>query len=345
MELDIALLVALVIALAWLAWRITRLGHDVSRLAHGPSESLELLQREVEAVRSGVDARLREHGNYAQDLIQRLTSLQKATEDVGQLGTELAELQKIFRPSHTRGAFGERMLEDLLADVLPRDRFRVQYTYPVSGVRADVAVFLGDGRLLAIDSKFPLDNFRRYVEARGSDGGDAATARRAFARDVRRHIDDIAGKYLSPEDGTLDIAFMYLPSESIFQEVTYAAPNGVDSLVEYALRKRVVPVSPNTLYAYLCVIRMGLRGFDLQQNAREVLQHLTHLGAGVEELRSELGTAIRQARHSLNNLTDADRALRKVEERLELVSGLRKGEGLTTARTNESDESGEAGAV
>ncbi|MEE9246148.1 MAG: DNA recombination protein RmuC, partial [Gemmatimonadota bacterium] len=143
----------------------------------------------------------------------------------------------------------------------------------------------------------------------------------------------------------LDIAFMYLPSESIFQEVTYAAPNGVDSLVEYALRKRVVPVSPNTLYAYLCVIRMGLRGFDLQQNAREVLQHLTHLGAGVEELRSELGTAIRQARHSLNNLTDADRALRKVEERLELVSGLRKGEGLTTARTNESGESGEAGAV
>ena len=78
MELAIALLVALVIALAWLAWRITRLGHDVSRLAHDPSESLELLQREVEAVRSGVDARLSEHGNYAQDLIQRLTSLQKA---------------------------------------------------------------------------------------------------------------------------------------------------------------------------------------------------------------------------------------------------------------------------
>jgi DNA recombination protein RmuC len=216
------------------------------------------------------------------------------------------------------------MLEELLADMLPRERFRTQYTYRGSGVRVDAAILLGDGRLLPIDSKFPLDNFRRYVELRGSGDGEAQAAQRAFARDVKRHVDDVADKYLEPDDGAVDVAFMYIPSESVFHEVALSPLDEAgQSLTEYALRRRVVPVSPNTLHAYLSVVRMGLRGFQLQESAREILQHLTHLSSDVEELRSELGTAIKQSRHSIANLTDADAALRRVEERLESISGAR----------------------
>jgi DNA recombination protein RmuC len=202
--------------------------------------------------------------------------------------------------------------------MLLRDRYCFQYTYPSSGVRVDVAVLLGDGRLLPIDSKFPLENFRRCLELRQRGSADADASLRAFARDVRRHVDDIASKYLSADDGVLDVAFMYIPSESVFHEVIVG---GLDvegqPLAEYALRRRVVPVSPNTLNAYLAVVKLGLRGYQLQESTREILASLAHVQADLEQLRSELGKAVRQARHSLTNLTEAESALARVELRFE----------------------------
>jgi DNA recombination protein RmuC len=322
MDLVTVALLALLLVAVWLAWRLVRLERKLARIADAPPASLQLLQREVQAMRSGVDERLREHLQHSHEISRRLGELRKATEQVEQLGLELDELQKILRPPQLRGAFGEQLLEDTLADMLPRDRFRLQYTYPKSGVRVDVAVLLGGGRVLPIDSKFPLENFRRYLDQRQSGSPDAEAARRAFARDVKRHIDDISAKYLSPDDGALEIAFMYIPSESVFHEVAIAGleTDGVP-LSEYALRKRVVPVSPNTLHAYLSVVRIGLRGFQLQESTREILGSLTHLQSDVEELRSELGRAIKQARHSLTNLSQAEVALSRVEMRLERVGG------------------------
>ncbi len=323
MQLAVSLLVGLLLLAVWLSWRLSRLSRDVQRLADEPSPSMHLLQREVQAVRSGVDDRLREHFAAARELGQQLGRLEKAAENVEQLGAGLSELQSILRPPQLRGAFGERMLEDLLADALPRDRFRVQYTYPSSGVRVDAVVLLGGGRLLPIDSKFPLDNFRRYLELRQSGKDRAAVVRRAFARDVKRHVDDISAKYVSADDGTLDVAFMYIPSESVFREVAVDGQDGDGAtLAEYAIRKRVVPVSPNTLHAYLSVVRLGLQGFQLQSSAREIVDHLTHLDADVRKLRSQLGTAVKQTRHSLGNLNEADDVLRRIEARLSRIRGV-----------------------
>lgn len=322
MTLSLAALVLLLCLILWLGWRVVRLGRELKQLTEAPPASLQLLQREVQAVRSGLDERLREHLQQTHELSQRIGQLQKATQNVEHLGEGLAELQKILQPPQLRGAFGERLLEDLLADTLPRERYCVQYTYPTSGVRVDAAIFVGERRLLPIDSKFPLDNFRRYLDLRGSGSPDAEAALRGFARDVRRHTDDVAAKYLSADDGALDVVFMYIPSESVFHEVALCRLDDEKlSLAEYALRRRVVPVSPNTLHAYLAVVRMGLRGFQLQESAREILGSLTHLQADVEELRSKLDTAVRQARHSLANLGDVDGALLRVEQRLEGLGG------------------------
>ena len=322
MDVTIGLLAVLLLAALWLAWRQVRLEGEIRRVAEVPPASLQLLQREVQAMRSGVDERLREHVQQTGELSRRIGLLQKATENVESLGDGLSELQKILQPPQLRGAFGERVLEETLADVLPRDRFRLQYTYSSSGARVDAVIFLGDDRLLPVDSKFPLDNFRRYVNLRQSGDQQADAACRSFVRDVMRHVDEIAAKYLSADDGALDVAFMYIPSESVFYEVVVSGPelDGM-SAGDYALRRRVVPVSPNTLYAYLSVVKMGLRGFRLQESAREILAALTHLQSDVEELAGDLGTAIRQARHSLANLEEAEGALRRVELRLETVGG------------------------
>ncbi len=316
-------LAALVFLVLWLAWRLVRLDRALRRAGESPPAVLQLLQQEVQAVRSGVDERLREHTQQSHELSRRLGELQKATEQVEQLGAGLEELQKMLGPPGLRGAFGERLLEDLLADVLPRDRFTTQYTYPTSGVRVDAAVFVGGGQLLPIDCKFPLDNLRCCLEV---EGAERDAARRAFGRDVKRHVNDVAGKYLSPQDGALDIAFMYIPSESVFHELmTHPLDSTGATLSEYALRRRVVPVSPNTLYAYLSVVRTGLRGYRLQQSARELLGQLSHLGSDVEGLRTELDRALRQARHSLSNLRGAEAALSRVELRLH---GVGDGESL-----------------
>jgi DNA recombination protein RmuC len=318
MDLANVFLAGLLIVVLWLAWRLLRMERGLKELGEAPPASLNLLQREVQALRSGVDDRLREQVQQAHELSRRIGQLQKATEQVEQLGSGLEELQKILQPPQLRGAFGERLLEEALADMLPRDRYCFQYTYPSSGVRVDVAVLLGGGRLLPIDSKFPLENFRRYLELRQRGSADADASLRAFARDVRRHVDDIASRYLSADDGALDVAFMYIPSESVFHEVVVG---GLDvegqPLAEYALRKRVVPVSPNTLNAYLAVVKLGLRGYQLQESTREIFASLAHVQADLEQLGSELGKAVRQARHSLANLTEAEAALARVELRLE----------------------------
>ncbi len=320
----VAGLFALLVLLVWIVVQQSRLGRALEQLDAGRAEpALALLQREIEAVREGVDRRLREHLDHARELSERLGRLQAAAENVEQLGREITELQKVLRPPQLRGVFGERMLADLLADILPQDRFRTQHPYPKTGARVDAAIFLDGGRILPIDAKFPLDNFRRYVELRDRGAPEAESARRALVRDVRRHIDDIAERYLSPDDGAIDVALMYIPSESVYHEVALRGLEGEEEPVAaYALERGVVPVSPNTAHAYLSVILMGLKGFQLQESAREIRGHLTHLWADVGVLRDELDRAMRQARLSLNNLGDADRALRRVELRLEAVQGL-----------------------
>ncbi|MGH7546150.1 MAG: DNA recombination protein RmuC [Gemmatimonadota bacterium] len=305
--------------LVWLGIRAIRVERALRRIAADPA-SLALLQGEIQAVRDGVDRRLGEHLEQARDLSQRLGRLQSATEQVERLGREITELQKLLRPPQLRGPFGEQLLENLLADILPRERFRTQHTYPKSGVRVDAAILLDDHRVLPIDAKFPLDNFRRYVELREGGHPEADAARRDLDRDVRGHVDTIAARYLSPDDGAVDVALMYIPSESVYHEIALRGLDGeTEPVAAYALSKRVVPVSPNSMHAYLCVILMGLKGFQLQESAREILGHLTHLRADVSVLRTQLDTALRQAQHSQNNLRDVDGALRRVEVRLDAV--------------------------
>ncbi|UCF18443.1 MAG: DNA recombination protein RmuC [Gemmatimonadota bacterium] len=311
------LVIVLVAVILWLAWRVFSVEKVLRRAAEAPPASLQLLQREVHAFRAGVDERMREQLQQAAELAQRLGRLQKTTENVEQLGAGLEELQRILQPPQLRGAFGERMLEELLREMLPGDRILRQHTYRSSGTRVDAAVVLGEGRLLPIDAKFPLDNYRRYMDLRASGAGEDQAARRAFARDVRRHIDDVASRYVSPADGTVDVAFMYIPAEAVYHEMTFnRLDDGDYTLTEYALKRHVIPVSPNTLFAYLSVVRMGLRGFQLQKDARGIVQQLTQVQADVEALRTQLDVAVRQARHSLNNLTETEAALRRVEGRL-----------------------------
>ena len=183
---------------------------------------------------------------------------------------ELRELTELFIVPRRRGVVGETVLSELLAAWLPPGTYELQHGFS-NGARVDAVIRLGS-RLVPVDSKFPLESVQRHFA--GESEQLPADLKRAF----RTHVGDIAARYISPADGTLGFALMYIPSERVYVEL-FAARN--DELMRFALEQNVVPVSPATLFLYLQTVSYGLRGLAIPQEARRLLDDL-------RELRGEL---------------------------------------------------------
>ena len=173
---------------------------------------------------------------------------------------------------------------------------------------------------MPVDSKFPLEDFRRVLAA--PDDAERARARKAFLARVRKHIDDIAAKYIRPDEGTYDFALMYVPAENVYYETIIRDEAGDESgIVDYALAKRVVTVSPNSFYAYLQSIVLGLRGMRIEARAHEVMGQLAHLGAELARLRDDVRLVGRHLGNAQQAFAAAERRLDRFEGKLEAVSG------------------------
>src|SRR5215475_4798256 len=172
------------------------------------------VDRRLEAMTSTLDRRLEGTAQTAGDIQRRLGELGRANEEILARANDLKRLEQALRPPKARGGFGELLLENLLRDRLPPGAYQMQYTFD-SGERVDAVVRVE--REIPVDSKFPLDNYNRLVEAETDD--ERGLAERQFARDVKHHIDAIAAKYIRPDEGTYDFAFMYIPVEAVYYEL------------------------------------------------------------------------------------------------------------------------------
>ncbi|MGH7929304.1 MAG: DNA recombination protein RmuC, partial [Candidatus Binatia bacterium] len=200
-----------------------------------------------------------------------LGKLSQATDALHKTNQEIISFQQLLRSPKIRGSFGEVMLGNLLAEMLPQDRYELQYGFRSTGEITDAIIRLQDGHIVAVDAKFPLANYQAFVD--NQDQERKEQLRRVFLRDVKKHVSDIAKKYISAEEQTLDFAFMYIPIESVYYEaIMHDAER--EGLWEFSLKHHVMPVSPNSLYAYLQTVLMGLRGMKIEQQAREILEHL-----------------------------------------------------------------------
>jgi DNA recombination protein RmuC len=249
-----------------------------------------------------------------QHLSERIGRLDEVTRDVQRVGQSITGLEQILASPKLRGGLGEWTLESLLYEVLPHSHVLRQHRLHARAVTVDVAVRTADDRLIAIDSKFPLEAFRRVLQAEAADA-DARHSIVEFQRAVRDRIDEIASKYISPEDGTLDFALMYVPSESIYYEI--AVRDRGNELLDYAREQRVVICSPNTCYAYLQAIMMGVKGVQIAESAREIQETLEHLRQDFVEARGRFDRASDQLRFAAQNVDAARQALRDLEMRLE----------------------------
>lgn len=251
------------------------------------------------------------------NVAERVARLDEVTRDVRRVGQSIYGLEQILASPKLRGGLGEWTLESLLYEVMPADHVMRQHRLPMRGVIADMAVRTGDGRCIVVDSKFPLDAFRRILQAE-SIGEDPARYHAEFTRAVRERIDEISSKYISPEDGTLDFAMMYVPSEGVYYEIA-VRDKGAD-LLEYARSERVVVCSPNTLYAYLQAVMMGVRGLQIAERAHEIQIALEHLRQDFSEARARFDRAGDQLRNAVQNMDAARLTLRELEARLDRIT-------------------------
>jgi len=210
------------------------------------------------------------------------------------------------------------MLTSLLADVLPHDRYATQHAFGSSNEIADAIIRLQDGYIVAIDAKFPLSNYETY--AREEDREAKTRLRSGVVRDIKKHVADISRKYISPEEHTLDYAFMYIPVEGVYYE-TMVQPADGESLWDFCLAQHVVPVSPNSFLAYLQTILVGLRGMKIEQQAREILANVSQVQRDFRQFGEDFAMVGKHITNAKNRFDDSARRLDKFQNRLDQIEG------------------------
>ena len=247
----------------------------------------------------------------------QISQIQRQLGEVQQAGKQMSQtaqtLEGILGGAKSRGSLGEVTLERLLEDSLPSAQYVTQYKFS-SGEVADAVIKLRDKKLMAIDSKFPLDAYRRI-----STEGDEA--RRAFITAVKGHADSISKKYIVPDESTLDVALMFVPSESVYYELLMTTDSKGQPLDAYCRDKKVIAVSPNTLYAHLCVIAMGLRGMQMEENARRLLESLSGMEKQLEKFTDKFGTLGTHLKNAQQSYSESDKLFEKAQNTLQTMLG------------------------
>ena len=244
---------------------------------------------------------------------ERLGELSKGTQQIEEVGRNISSLQEILRAPKFRGGFGELLLERLLDDILPHENYELQHRFQ-NGEAVDAVIRIGE-KLVPIDSKFPLEDFERILAAESEE--EQASLRRQFTRTIKKHIDNVT-KYILPDEGTFDFALMYIPAENVYYE-TILRGQAENEIYSYSLQKRVIPVSPNSFYAYLQVIILGLKGLHIESTASEIMGHLARLQGDLNDFQEDYETLGGHIRHAASKYDDATRKLDRFGDKLRLA--------------------------
>ncbi len=258
------------------------------------------------------------------DLNQRLDKaaaviggVQKNLGEMSEIGRSMKDLQEYLRSPKLRGNIGEQVLLEVLKQLLPSELFAIQYSFK-SGEKVDAVIRVGQN-LIPVDAKFPIENFRRM---NGCDGeAEKLKYQKEFQKDVKKHVDDIARKYILQDEGTVDYALMYIPSEAIYYEVINSAP-----LFDHCHRKRILVVSPMSFYAYLKAILMSFQGQTIQRKAQEILAILQSTKRDYEKVEESLNVLEKHFTNAYNQLQNVSKFFMRLGQKLTTTRLLGSGE-------------------
>ena len=277
--------------------------------------------RVLQNVNSTMGERLDNAARVVGEVKRSLGSLDERAQQIYAVGKDIAGLQEILRAPKMRGGLGELFLENLLEQIMPHKEFyELQYSFK-SGERVDAVIKIGN-RLVCVDAKFPLESFKRFIEAESEE--DKRRAKREFIKAVKDHIDSIADKYILPDECTYDFALMYIPAENVYYEAIIKDDDFSEekSIFTHAISKKVIPVSPNSFYAYLQVIILGLKGLKIEEKTQEVIKTLAtlkgFLGRFIQDFEV-IGTHIDNIRSSYER---AEKRLDKFDNKLSMIDSV-----------------------
>ncbi len=295
------------------------LKQDLTNLTNNMTALKDGLQRQLDEKLSQsnrqVMAQFTESAKIIKDVTAKLTELEKTNQQVGNIAGELKVLQNVLQNPKQRGVLGEYYLTQVLENVLPPERFKLQHRFK-DGEIVDAIIHLEKGKILPIDSKFSLENYNRLVEEKDKIQREAYA--KAFKADLKLRIDETA-KYIRPKEGTMDFAFMFIPSEAIYNDLLTnkvgITNTSARDLIEYAFRdKNVIIVSPTTFMAYLQTVLQGLRSLQIEEQAKDIQQRVGELGRHIaaydtymNKLGSSLGTTV-------NHYNNAHKELKKIDK-------------------------------
>jgi DNA recombination protein RmuC len=294
------------------------------------NQSLLMLQQQLQELTRTVDTKLGESTRQMHESIKTqmgestriikevtegLTKLDETNKQVVSFADQLQNLQDILQNPKQRGVLGEYYLETVLKNVLPPGRFQMQYKFE-DGEIVDAAIFLDKDRILPVDSKFSLENYNRILETR--DKVEHERLEKIFKQDLKNRIDETA-KYIRPREGTMDFAFMFIPSEGIYYDLLInqvgAVKTSTRDLIEYAFQqKKVIIVSPTSFMAYLQTVLQGLRALQIEESAKEIRKRVEELGrhlGNYDQFMAKLGATLST---TVNAYNTAYKELGKVDK-------------------------------
>jgi DNA recombination protein RmuC len=284
-------------------------------------EWLKTMQKSVDMSSNHMIQTLQEN---SRQLNARLDKAAAVMRDVGvevgqmsEIGRSMKELQDFLKSPKLRGNIGEHVLKDLITQIFPKNSFHLQYTFR-SGEKVDAAIQT-DGGILPIDAKFPMENFQKMQKAKTEE--DIQMYKKDLGRDIKKHIDAIAKKYILPDEGTMDFALMYVPSESVFYELV-----NTDDLVEYARKQRIYVVSPSTLYAHLQTILLSFEGKKIETQSKEVFRLLRALQLDYEKVNESLDVLGKHIGNASNQFSNVQKGIHTLGKKLSSAKHLKHDE-------------------
>ncbi|MEN9582751.1 MAG: hypothetical protein RL641_705 [Candidatus Parcubacteria bacterium] len=319
---------------AGLAYLLLRQNRPQNQDAGG----LTLLLEQMNELRRTMDSRLgesersvresmmhqsKESRSIITDITERLTRLDETNKQVISFTDQLEELQNILKNPKQRGVLGEYYLETLLKNILPPGSYKMQHGF-ADGTVVDCAIYVKD-KIIPVDSKFSLENYNRVVESR--DPAERDRLEKLFVNDLKLRISETS-KYVKPEEGTMDFAFMFIPHEAIYYDLIINKIGGLtegddnQSLIERAASKyKVIIVSPTSFLAYLQTVMQGLRAMQIEETAKDIIKRVEELGRhikGYEDYHNKLGNALGTVSNHYNN---AGKELRKIDKDVMRITG------------------------
>lgn len=300
---------------------LTRLSEDITKLKDGLQHQItDRMDKNQELMRESLHKQFSASSKLISEVTERLTKLDETNKRVVNVADELKTLQNVLQNPKQRGVLGEYYLSQVLENVLPPERFKLQHKICKDeqghDLICDAVILLDKGKMLPVDSKFSLENYNRLVEATDKTQRDILV--KAFKADLKNRIDETA-KYIQPQEGTMDYAFMFIPSEAIYYDLLVnkvgATTTSARDLIEYAFReKHVIIVSPTTFMAYLQTVLQGLRSLQIEEQAKEIQQRVGELGRHIgtyEQLMQKLGGSLGT---TVNHFNNAHKELKKVDK-------------------------------